>query len=56
MQAYEGKAVTFDQTVLVDQERATGLRGCRRVLAKCYDHNKEKINNVVDSWTVKEAD
>ncbi len=55
-QAYQGKAITFDQTVLVDQERQRVYAVAVACSAKCYEHNHEKINNIVDSWTVKEAD
>jgi hypothetical protein len=54
-QAYEGKAITFDQTVLVDQERRRIYAVAVACSAKCYEHNDEKITNLVDSWTVKEA-
>jgi hypothetical protein len=55
-QAYEGKAITFDQTVLVDQERQRIYAVAVACSAKCYEHNHEKIDNIVDSWTGKEAD
>jgi hypothetical protein len=55
-QAYQGKAITFDQTVLVDQERQRVYGVAVACSAKCYERNHEKITNIVDSWTVKEAD
>jgi hypothetical protein len=55
-QAYEGKAITFDQIALVDQERLRIYAVAVACSAKCYERNNGKISQVVDSWTVKEAD
>jgi hypothetical protein len=55
-QAYEGKAITFDQIALVDQERSRIYAVAVACSAKCYEKNNGKISQVVDSWTVKEED
>lgn len=49
-----GKRMTIDQTMLVDQAttKVYGLLvSCSNV---CYDENKGQIRNVVDSWTVRD--
>ncbi len=51
-QAYEGKAITFDQVVLVDQSRRRIYAVAVACSAKCYERNSGKIDNVVNSWTV----
>jgi hypothetical protein len=53
--AYEGQAITFDQTVLVDQARQHVYAVAVACSAKCYEKNSSKIDNVVDSWTVKDS-
>jgi hypothetical protein len=53
-QAYQGKAITFDQIALVDQAREKIYAVAVACSAKCYERNNGKIKTVVDSWTVKE--
>jgi hypothetical protein len=55
-QAYEGKAITFDQIALVDQAREKIYAVAVACSAKCYERDSAKIKQVVDSWTVKEED
>lgn len=50
--AYEGPAVTFDQTVMIDQQRSRVFGMFVSCSAKCYEKHKGKITRVVDSWTV----
>jgi hypothetical protein len=53
--AYQGKAITFDQTVLVDQQRQRIYAVAVACSSKCYEKNHGKMENLVDSWTVKDS-
>jgi hypothetical protein len=50
----EGGTLTFNQTTLFDSEARIAylfIIGCE---ANCYINNVEAINDVVESWTIKE--
>jgi hypothetical protein len=46
--------VTFDQVSIVDSETKDVHLLVISCSAKCYEHKKDTINTVMDSWTVKE--
>jgi hypothetical protein len=50
----QGRVLTFDQTSLLDQSTSklyTLLVACS---ADCYEEHQDKIDRVVDSWTVED--
>jgi hypothetical protein len=52
---YQGQAVEFDQVVEVDQSRQHVYAMIVSCSATCYEANTGKIENVINSWTVKDS-
>jgi hypothetical protein len=50
----KGRSFTFDQKAVLDQDTSKAylvIVGCQ---SDCYQANQDKIENVVDSWTVRQ--
>jgi hypothetical protein len=48
-----GRTITFDQTTLMDQSSSKLYNLIITCGARCYADNQDKIERVVDSWTVE---
>lgn len=51
----EGPAFTFEQISLVDQAREKSYSLIVLCSSKCFEKHTDRIEGVVDSWTVKES-
>lgn len=49
----KGRTITFDQTSILDQAQSKLYTLLVTCSAHCYDHYQDKIERVVDSWTVR---
>ncbi len=49
----KGRVMTFDQTSILDQATSKLYTLLVTCSANCYEHNKDKIERIVESWTVK---